>query len=79
MEKETIRYEDVRRIFGDIAEHKIGEVLKSGLEFPELERIALLLAGETDQIREFGRLTPQGQDLFNLIRTEEDDWEDDRA
>lgn len=77
MEK-NIRYEDVRRLFGDIADHKIGEILKSGLPFSEMEKIAVLLAGDTDHIRDFGRLSPEGQDLFNLIRTEQETSEVDR-
>lgn len=78
METKPVRYEDVKRLFGNLADHKIGEIIKSGLPFCELENIALLLAGDTDHLRDFGHLSPRAQDLYNLIRTEDDDWADDR-
>ena len=69
---------EIRRLLGDLTDHQVAEVLTAGLNVAELERIALLLSGETDHVQEMGRLTPQGRDVYNVLRKRDEDWDDDR-
>ncbi len=69
---------EVRRILGDLTDHQMAEILGSGLSVAEIEKIGLLLAGETDHMREMGRLTPEGRDIYNLLRKQDEEWEAER-
>lgn len=69
---------EVRRILGDLTDHQVAEVLDSELPVAEIEKISLLLSGETDHMREMGRLTPEGRDIYNLLRKRDEQWESER-
>lgn len=69
---------EVRRILGDLTDHQVAEILGSGLSVAEVEKIGLLLSGDTDHLREMGRLTPRGREVYDLLRKRDDEWEDDR-
>lgn len=77
MDEHLNSYEEVKRLFGDISDHKVAEIISSGLPNAELEKIVVLLAGDTDHIRDTGRLAPKAQDLYNLLRRDEEAWEED--
>ncbi|MDJ0639549.1 MAG: hypothetical protein QNJ20_11985 [Paracoccaceae bacterium] len=67
---------EIKRIFGDITDHKAAEIASSGLPVVELEKIAFLLAGDTDHGIEMGHLSPRAQDLLALLRRDDESWED---
>ena len=69
---------EVRRILGDLTDHQVTEILASGLSMAEIEEVGLLLSGETDHMREMGRLTPKGRDIYNLLRKTDEQWEAER-
>jgi hypothetical protein len=69
---------EVRRILGDLTDHQVAEILASGLSMAEIEEVGLLLSGETDHMREMGRLTPKGRDIYNLLRKTDEQWEAER-
>jgi hypothetical protein len=48
MNSQTISREDVLRLFGDVSEHAVLEVLASGATPEHLETVALWLAQEDD-------------------------------
>ncbi len=75
MDEHLISYEEVKRLFGDIGDHKIAEIISSGLPIAELEKIVVLLAADAGHIRDTGRLVPESQDLYNLLRRDEEAWE----
>ncbi len=69
---------EVRRILGDLTDHQVAEILASRLSVAEIEKISLLLSGETDHTREMGPLTPEGRDIYNLLRKRDEQWEAER-
>lgn len=68
---------EIKRIFGDITDHKAAEIAGSGLPVPDLERIAVLLSGDTDHGVDIGELSPAAQDLLALLRRDDEAWEDE--
>lgn len=79
MGNDTVDADEARRIFGDITDHALAEIVESGLDVAELEKIALLLAGDTDHVRERGRLSPEARRLYEILLPDEERWEDDRG
>lgn len=74
-----LTYDEVRRILGDISDHMIVEVLSSGATISDLEVVAAHLAQETDVMGELERpLTGTALTIYNLLRQEEEAWEEDR-
>ena len=74
-----LTYDEVRRILGDISDHMIVEVLSSGATISDLEEVAAHLAQETDVMGELERpLTGTALTIYNLLRQEEEAWEEDR-
>ncbi|MFC6637486.1 hypothetical protein GV827_21960 [Sulfitobacter sp. JBTF-M27] len=71
-------YSEIKRIFGDITDHKAAEIEGSGLSAAELEKVAAVLSGDTDHGIEIGHLSPEAQDLMALLRQDEDAWDDQR-
>ena len=69
---------EIRRILGNITDHKVAEIAASGLPKEELEKIAILLSEDTDHGIEIGRVSPKGQDLFALLKRDDEVWEIDR-
>lgn len=76
---DSIGADEVRRIFGDITDHAVAEIVGSGVGVEELEKIALLLAGDTDHLRERGRLAPASRRLYELLLADEERWEEERG
>lgn len=76
-EEATVDHTEIRRIFGDITDHKAAEVAASGLPLVELEKIAALLSGDTDHGIEVGHLSPKAQELLVLLRRDAEAWEED--
>ena len=75
MERILIEYDEIKRIFGDITDHKAAEVSASGLSVVELEKIAVLLSGDTDHGVEIGHLSPEAQALMAFLRRDDEAWE----
>lgn len=75
MANEALDEKEIRRILGDLTDHQVAEVLAGELSVLELEKIGLLLSGETDHMREMGRLTPKGRDIYNLLRKRDEQWD----
>ena len=71
-------HEEIKRIFGDITDHKAAEIAASGLSVLELEKIAVLLSEDTDHGVEIGHLSPEAQDLMALLRRDDEAWERER-
>ena len=78
MERELIEHSEIKRIFGDIADHKSAEISASGLSILELEKIAALLSEDTDHGVEIGHLSPEAQNLLALLRRDDEAWEEER-
>ena len=68
-------HDEIKRIFGDITDHKAAEIAASGLSSAELEKIAVLLSGDTDHGVEIGHLSPDAQELMALLRRDDEAWE----
>ena len=79
MEGNIVSYTEIRRIFGDISDHQVAEIIVSGLPLAELEKIAILLAGDTDRLRESGRLTPKSQTVYDMLLANQEQWETDQG
>ena len=73
-----IEYSEIKRIFGDINDHKSAEISASGLSIAELEKIAVLLSDDTDHGVEIGHLSPLAQELLALLRRDDQAWEEER-
>ncbi|MDJ0630134.1 MAG: hypothetical protein QNJ44_17905 [Rhodobacter sp.] len=71
--------EEVRRIFGDISDHMIVEILSSGANITDLQEAAAHLAQETDVMGELERpLTGAALTIYNMLQREEEAWDEDR-
>jgi len=74
----TATREDVRRLFGEIDEHKLAEIISGGATISELEEVAAHLAAQTDVMGELGRpLTGRALRIYELLRRDEEQWEPD--
>jgi hypothetical protein len=73
MAETTVPSEEVRRLFGDIDEHHMVEILASGATMAELEEVAAHLANETDVMGELERpLTGRALRIFEMLRRDEE-------
>ena len=72
------KYSDIKRLFGDITDHKAAEISASGISDAELEKIAVMLSGDTDHGLEVGHLSPEAQNLMALLRQDDDAWRSER-
>lgn len=71
-----VTHEEVKRLFGDITDHVIVEILDSGATAAELTEVAAHLAQETDVMGELERpLTGRALRIYNLLRRDEEYWE----
>ena len=57
---------------------KTTEIIECNMTIAELEKMGIALSGDSDQIQEIGRLLPESQDLYNLLRIDQEQWEEDR-
>lgn len=70
---------DVRRLFGEINDHDVSEIVESGATLNELEEVAAHLADETDVMADLERpLTGRVRQIYQMLRTYDDRLEDDR-
>lgn len=75
----SLSKEEVTRLLGDISDHMIVEIIASGATEPELIEVAAHLARETDVMGELERpLTGRALRIYDMLRREEDKWEEDR-
>ncbi len=74
-----LTHDEVRRIFGDISDHVVVEILSSGATMSDLQEVAAHLAQETDVMGELERpLTGTALTIYNMLRREEEAWDEDR-
>ena len=74
-----IPYEEVKRLFGDINEHQVVEIIASGATMSELEEVAAHLADETDVMGELERpLTGRALWIFQMLRRDEERMQEER-
>ena len=74
-----IPYEEVKRLFGDINEHQVVEIIASGATMSELEEVAAHLADETDVMGELERpLTGRALWIFQMLRRDEKRMQEER-
>lgn len=74
-----VSYDEVKRLFGDISDHKIVEIIDSGATIAELNEVAAYLAQETDVMGELERqLTGRASFVYTLLRRDEENWEGNR-
>ncbi len=79
MAEMPIPYEEVKRLFGDINEHQVVEIIESGATMTELEEVAAHLADETDVMGELERpLTGRALRIFRMLRRDEERMQEDR-
>jgi hypothetical protein len=79
MAEMPVPYEEVKRLFGDIDEHNVVEIIESGATMIELEEVAAHLADETDVMGELERpLTGRALRIYQLLRRAEQQMEEDR-
>ena len=75
----TITHDEVKRLFGDINDHMIVEIMNSGATAAELNEVVAHLAQETDVMGELERpLTGRALQIYNLLRRADEAWEEDR-
>ncbi|MDX1779878.1 MAG: hypothetical protein R3256_01035 [Thalassovita sp.] len=75
----TITHDEVKRLFGDINDHMIVEIMNSGATASELNEVVAHLAQETDVMGELERpLTGRALQIYNLLRRADEAWEEDR-
>ena len=74
-----IPYDEVKRLFGDINEHQVVEIIESGATMTELEEVAAHLADETDVMGELERpLTGRAFRIFQMLRRDVERMQEDR-
>ena len=79
MAEMPVPYEEVKRLFGDIDEHSVVEIIESGATMIELEEVAAHLADETDVMGELERpLTGRALRIFRLLRQDEERKQEER-
>lgn len=75
----SVTSDDIRRLLGEIDAHKVVEILESGATLAELEEVAAHLALETDVMGELERpLTGRARTIYELLRRDDEQFEDDR-
>lgn len=73
----SITSSDVRRVFGDISDHMVVDILATGATMSELQEVAAHLAQETDVMGELERpLTGRALQIYTLLRSLDERWED---
>lgn len=74
-----VTHDEVKRMFGDISDHKIVEIIDSGATLAELTEVAAHLAQETDVMGELERpLTGRALAIYTMLRQDEEYWERER-
>lgn len=75
----SISHETVRRLFGDIADHTVVEILETGASLAELESVAAYLAQEDDVLAKLRKspLTGRALQIHEMLQRFEDTTEDD--
>lgn len=74
----TLTHDHVKRIFGDIGDHMIAEILAMDASESDLQEAAAHLAQETDVMGEMERpLTGRALRIYNLLRPLDEAWEED--
>lgn len=75
----NVTSDDIRRLLGQIDAHKVAEIQASGATLAELEEVAAHLALETDVMGELERpLTGRARTIYELLRRDEEQFEEDR-
>lgn len=75
----TATHDEVKRLFGDLDDHTIVEILASGATIPELVEVAAHLAQETDVMGDMERqLSGRALTIYNLLNEAEERWEPER-
>lgn len=68
---------DVRRLFGDIDDHKVAEIVASGATIAELEQVLAYLSRQTDVMGEMAKpLTGRAARIYELLRRDEETFEE---
>jgi hypothetical protein len=79
MAETTVPFKEVKRLFGDIDDHHVVEIIESGAAMNELEEVAAHLADETDVMGELERpLTGRALQIFQMLRRDEERVQEDR-
>lgn len=68
--------DDLRRILGDLDDHKISEILALNPDIADLEEVAMCLAGDADLVTRAGhRLSAAAARIADLLPPEEEEDE----
>jgi hypothetical protein len=79
MAETSVPSSEVRRLFGDIDDHYVEEIIESGANIAELEEVAAHLANETDVMGELEKpLTGRALRIFQILRRDEDQQHEER-
>ena len=74
-----INQDDVKRLFGEISDHTVVEILDTGATLPELEAVAAYLAQEDDVMgKQRHPLTGRELQIHEMLQRQEDAWNEDR-
>ncbi|MFP3943484.1 MAG: hypothetical protein ACLFWF_06310 [Alphaproteobacteria bacterium] len=80
MTTQTIGRADIVRLFGDIEDQKIVEILATGASHAELEQAAAYLLHEDDVMGELRRpLTGRAARVYEIVHREPDEVDEDLA
>ena len=67
----TVSRDEVVRLFGDIGDHAVVEIIGSGATIAELEEVAAHLANETDVMGELEKpLTGRALVIYTMLQRE---------
>ena len=70
MEKPT--RDDITRLFGDLTDHKVVEIMETGADIEQLEEAAAWLAGESDVMGEERHpLTGASEQVYQILTRDE--------
>ena len=79
-EEMSVTSDEVRRVLGDINDHMVAEILATGASLSDLQAVAAYRAQETDVMGDLERpLTGRAGQVYDLIRSVDETWEQDQA
>ncbi|MDQ2089898.1 hypothetical protein [Marimonas arenosa] len=71
------KYDDIKRLFGDLDDHTIAEIEASGATMNELEEVVAYLAQETDVMADLRRsLSGRALAIYDLLRSQDARWDE---
>ena len=71
MAQKLIASQDIKRLFGDISNHRVVEIMETGATLAELEEVAAWIAEEDDVMGELERpLTGRAAQIYEIVASD---------